>query len=121
MKGSACAGNPVCGTLTATRLKPGGWRVADMAQIEVEGLVASVSGSGFGRAAFFAALEVGARLNARGNLSGGAVAWNEIQFEDQFGRSMSSPRRWRAFAEKRGVSCCAVALTPTLSRKRERE
>ena len=81
VKGRACAGNPVCGTLTATRLKPGGWRVADMAQIEVEGLVASVSGSGFGRAAFIAALKVGARLNARGNLSGGAIAWNEIQFE----------------------------------------
>ena len=42
----------------------------------------NVSDASIGRAAFFAALKIGAVVNARGNLAAGAVAWNEIQFED---------------------------------------
>lgn len=47
-----------------------------------DGEFRNVSDVSIGRAAFFAALKVGAVVNARGNLSGSAVAWNEIQFED---------------------------------------
>ena len=47
VKGSTCAGNPVCGTLTASKVEPSGLRIAAIAQAEVEGFVTSLSANGF--------------------------------------------------------------------------
>ena len=96
VKGSVCAGNPVCGTLTASQVEPGGLRVAEMAQVEVEGFVASVSGSGFviGRqsvlttaATVFAGgvladIAVGTQLEVEGAISGGVLTAVKVSFRD---------------------------------------
>ena len=96
VKGSACAGNPVCGTLTATQVEPGGLRVAEMAQVEVEGFVASVSGSGFviGRQSVqttpstvfaggaLADIAVGTQLEVEGAISAGVLTAAKVTFRD---------------------------------------
>ena len=96
VEGSACAGNPVCGTLTASQVEPGGLRVAEMAQVEVEGFVASVSGSGFviGRQSVLttastvfaggalADIAVGTQLEVEGAVSGGVLTAVKVSFRD---------------------------------------
>lgn len=96
VKGSACAGNPACGTLTATQVEPGGLRVADMAQVEVEGFVASVSGNGFvigsqsvvtTAATVFAGgvladIAVGTQLEVEGAISAGVLTAVKVSFRD---------------------------------------
>ena len=96
VEGSVCAGNPVCGTLTASQVEPGGLRVAEMAQVEVEGFVASVSGSGFviGRQSVLttastvfaggalADIAVGTQLEVEGAVSGGVLTAVKVSFRD---------------------------------------
>ena len=96
VKGSACAGNLVCGTLTASQVEPGGLRVAEMAQVEVEGFVASVSGSGFvigsqrvvtTAATVFAGgvladIAVGTQLEVEGAISAGVLTAVKVSFRD---------------------------------------
>ena len=96
VKGSACAGNPVCGTLTATQVEPGGLRVAAMAQAEVEGFVTAASGSGFvignqavvtTAATVFAGgvladITVGTQLEVEGSISAGVLTAVKVSFRD---------------------------------------
>ena len=96
VEGSVCAGNPVCGTLTASQVEPGGLRVAEMAQVEVEGFVASVSGSGFviGRQSVLttastvfaggalADIAVGTQLEVEGAISAGVLTAVKVSFRD---------------------------------------
>ena len=96
VKGSACAGNPVCGTLTATQVEPGGLRVAAMAQAEVEGFVTAASGSGFvignqavvtTAATVFAGgvladITVGTQLEVEGSISAGVLSAAKVTFRD---------------------------------------
>lgn len=46
-KGSACAGSPVCGTLTASKVERGGAVIANIAKAEVEGFVVSGTAASF--------------------------------------------------------------------------
>ena len=96
VKGNACTGNPVCGTLTATQVEPGGLRVAEMAQAEVEGFVASVNGSGFVigsqsvvttastvfAGGVLADIAVGTQLEVEGAISAGVLTAVKVSFRD---------------------------------------
>ena len=96
VKGSACSANPVCATLTATQVEPGGLRVAEMAQAEVEGFVASVSGSGFVvgsqsvlttastvfAGGLLADIAVGTQLEVEGAISAGVLTAAKVTFRD---------------------------------------
>ena len=100
VKGSACAGNPVCGTLTATQVEPGGLRVAEMAQVEVEGFVASFNGNGSGSGfvigrqsvlttpstvfagGALADIAVGTQLEVEGAISAGVLTAAKVTFRD---------------------------------------
>lgn len=46
-KGSTCAGSPVCGTLTASKVERGGAVIANIAKAEVEGFVVSGTSASF--------------------------------------------------------------------------
>ena len=96
VKGSTCAGTPVCGTLTATKLQPNGLRVATAPAAEVEGYVSSITTGGFmlGTQAVAvtattvyengtaADLAVGLKLEAEGPISGGVLMATKVSFRD---------------------------------------
>jgi hypothetical protein len=97
VKGTACAGNPVCGALTATKVEPEGLGVANAANAEVEGFVtALVSTSDFtinsqrvvttGSTLFLGGLQseivVGVKLEVEGNLSGGVLTAVKVKFKE---------------------------------------
>lgn len=95
-KGSTCAGQPVCGTLTASKVEPGGARVNNIAKAEVEGFVSSVSANGFvlgsqsvvtsagtvyaGGVA--ADLVVGSKVEAEGPISNGVLNAVKVSLRD---------------------------------------
>lgn len=95
-KGSACAGNPVCATLTATKVEPAGARVADIAKAEVEGFVTSLTAGGFVLAGQTVAVNsgtvyvgglasevvVGAKLEVQGPIAGGVLTATKVAFKD---------------------------------------
>jgi uncharacterized protein DUF5666 len=97
VKGTACAGNPICGTLTATKVEPEGLGVANAANAEVEGFVtALVSTSDFtvnsqrvvttGATVFAGGLQseivVGVKLEVEGSLSGGVLTATKVKFKE---------------------------------------
>lgn len=96
VKGTACAGNPVCGTLTASQVEPAGANVAQADEAEVEGFVASLTADGFfvgaqrvviTAATVFeggAAVEVvvGTKLEAEGSIANGVLTATKIEFKD---------------------------------------
>lgn len=94
-KGSACAGTPVCGTLTASKVEPSGPRIASSPKAEVEGYVVSGTVGDFmvaglrvrtnastvfedGVAADFA---VGAKVEAEGPVSNGVMTATKLEFK----------------------------------------
>jgi Domain of unknown function (DUF5666) len=95
-KGSTCAGQPVCGTLTASKVERGGAVVATIAKAEVEGFVSSVSAGGFvlgsqgvaiSAATVFeggvaADIVVGSKLEAEGPISNGVLNAVKVSFRD---------------------------------------
>ena len=96
VKGTACAGNPVCGTLTASKVEPEGVK-GDVAKIEVEGFVTALtSTSDFtigsqhvvttGSTVFQGGLQseivVGGKLEAEGSLSGGILTATKVSFRE---------------------------------------
>lgn len=95
-KGSACAGQPVCGTLTASKVEPGGARVNNIAKAEVEGFVSSVTANGFvlgsqtvvtSASTVFeggevADIVVGSKLEAEGPISNGVLNAVKVSFRD---------------------------------------
>lgn len=96
VKGTACAGDPVCGTLTASQVGPNGPRVTSIAAAEYEGFVASTTANGFFLGAqqvvvtgdtiyengVAADVVVGAKLEAEGAISGGILTASKISFRD---------------------------------------
>lgn len=97
VKGSSCAGNPVCGTLTATKVEPEGLVAANANRAEIEGFVtAMVSTSDFtlnalrvlttGATVFSGGLQdeivVGVKLEVEGNLPGGVLTATKVQFKE---------------------------------------
>lgn len=96
VKGTNCSGNPVCGTLTATKVEPEGLQVNDADQAEVEGFVTAVNAQGFSvgsvpvvttSATVFeggtaAEIAVGVKLEVEGTLVGGVLTAEEVEFKD---------------------------------------
>ena len=96
VKGSTCAGNPVCGTLTASKVEPGGLQVDAMAESEVEGFVTSTTANGFvvGSQAVvttsstvfsggvLADITVGTKVEVEGAISGGVLTAVKVSRRD---------------------------------------
>ncbi len=95
-KGSTCAGQPACGTLTASKVEPGGAVVTNIAKAEVEGFVSSVNANGFvlgSQAVVISASTVfeggvaadivaGSKLEAEGPISNGVLNAVKVSFRD---------------------------------------
>ena len=98
VKGNLCAANPVCGTLTASKVSTSGVKAGNGLQVEVEGFVtaAGVVGSGFtiGNQAVstnastvfvggaLADIVPGAQLEVEGTIGNGVLAARKVQFKD---------------------------------------
>ncbi len=96
VKGTACAGNPVCGTLTASKIEPAGPRISSSAKAEIEGFVASLTTDGFmlgGQRVVLTAgtqfedglasdLVVGAKVEVEGPIVDGVLTATKVEFED---------------------------------------
>jgi hypothetical protein len=96
VKGSTCAGNPVCGMLTATKVEPGGLRVASAPRAEVEGYVTSLGANGFvvgnqpvvvTSSTLFSGgmatdIAVGTKLEAEGSISAGVLTARRVSLRD---------------------------------------
>ena len=96
VKGSACAGNPVCGTLTGTKVEPGGSQVGSAAKSEVEGFVSRLTTDGFvlgGQTVVLTAstvfegglrgdVLVGTKLEAEGPISNGVLTATKVSLRD---------------------------------------
>jgi len=96
VKGSACSGQPVCGTLTATRVEPAGPNVATATQAEIEGVIVAVTANGFTignqRVATTTStryeggtvddLLVGTKVEAEGAISNGVLTATKVSFRD---------------------------------------
>lgn len=97
VKGSACAGTPVCGTLTATKVEPDGLDLDDAAQAEIEGFVTALTttsdftvnstrvrttGSTIFSGGLQSEIAVGVKLEVEGSLANGVLTATEVEFED---------------------------------------
>lgn len=96
IKGTACAGSPVCGTLTASKVEPSGPRFASTARAEIEGYVSSLTPDGFvlgGQRVVVtpgtvfedglaADLIVGAKIEVEGSITDGVLTAGKIEFRD---------------------------------------
>ena len=96
IKGSACTGNPVCGTLTATAVEPSGARFGDNVGVEIEGYVSATSATGFtlaGQAVSTSSstvyengtvdeISIGTKLEVEGTLSNGVLQATKVSFRD---------------------------------------
>jgi hypothetical protein len=96
VKGSNCAGTPTCGTLTASKVEPGGSGIASSAKSEIEGYVTSLTADGFmlggQRVVLTAAtvfddgqradIVVGVKLEVEGPVSGGVLTATEVELKD---------------------------------------
>ena len=96
VKGTACAGAPVCGTLTASKVEPAGAAVATAAQAEIEGIVSALSGTGFsiGNQAVVTTattryeggvagdIALGTKLEVEGSIAGGVLTAVKVSFRD---------------------------------------
>ena len=99
-KGATCSGNPVCGTLTASKVEPNGPQMRDAADFEVEGFVTAVppavpsgsfkvgnqlvvtTGSTRFEGGVASDITVGVKLEVEGVLSGGILTASKIEFGD---------------------------------------
>lgn len=95
-KGSTCAGNPVCGTLTASKVEPAGFNVASAPQAEVEGIVLAVDATGFTignqrvvttsstvyENGVAADVTVGTKVEAEGAISNGVLTATKVSIRD---------------------------------------
>lgn len=95
VKGTACAGNPVCATLTASKVEPHTPR-GDVGKIEIEGVVTSGTSASFsigsqqvvtnGSTRFEGGVAtdmvVGTRVEVEGSLSGGVLTATKVSFRE---------------------------------------
>lgn len=96
VKGATCAGNPVCGTLAASKVEPAGLQSEDSAQTEFEGFVVSLTADGFmlgGQVVVVtpatrfeggvaADVGVGTKLEVEGSLSAGVLTASKVSLRD---------------------------------------
>jgi hypothetical protein len=96
VEGSACAGSPVCGTLTASQIEPAGPGIGNSAKAEVEGFITAQNPDGFSigglRVVITAATVfedgspgdavVGARVEVEGPIVDGVMTASQVEFDD---------------------------------------
>lgn len=96
VKGDACAGNPVCGTLSATQVEPDGLGVDDTPHTEFEGYVTRLAADGFVVGAqvvvvtpatryeggLASEIGIGTKLEVEGSLSGGVLSATKVSLRD---------------------------------------
>jgi hypothetical protein len=96
VKGTACTGNPVCGTLVASKVERGGFHTEDSARTEFEGFVTSSTANGFmlgaqavviGAGTIYeggvaADIVVGTKLEVEGSLAGGVLTARKVSLRD---------------------------------------
>jgi hypothetical protein len=96
VEGSACAGSPVCGTLTASQIEPAGPGIGNSAKAEVEGFITARNPDGFSigglRVVITAATVfedglpgdavVGARVEVEGPIVDGVMTASQVEFDD---------------------------------------
>lgn len=96
VKGSTCAGNPVCGTLTASRVEPTGAALANAPRAELEGFVTGVGTNGFTlgatpvvvngstayRGGVLTDIVVGTKLEVEGRVENGTLTATRVEFSD---------------------------------------
>jgi hypothetical protein len=95
-KGSTCAAQPVCGTLTASKVERGGAVVNNIAKAEIEGFVSGVTANGFVigsqtvvtnsstvyEGGVAADVVAGVKLEAEGPISNGVLTAVKVSFRD---------------------------------------
>ncbi|GAB4036192.1 MAG: hypothetical protein Fur0014_02520 [Rubrivivax sp.] len=95
-KGSHCAGTPVCGTLTAAKVKPAGPRIASSPKTEIEGYVTALTADGFvlgGQRVVLTAstkvsggvradIVVGVKVEAEGPITDGVMTATDVELKD---------------------------------------
>ena len=96
-KGATCSGNPVCGTLTASKVEPNGPQMRDADEFEIEGFVTSLAstsdfvvgnqrvvttGSTRFEGGMASDIAIGVKLEVEGVLSGGVLTASKIEFGD---------------------------------------
>lgn len=97
VKGSTCAGSPVCGSLAASKVEPAGARLSDaIGRAELEGFVTAVNTDGFvlggqvvrtGASTVYeggtlAEIVVGAKLEVEGSVSAGVLTASKVAWRD---------------------------------------
>lgn len=96
VKGSTCAGNPACGTLTASRVELTGAALANAPRAELEGFVTVLGASGFTlgatpvlvntstvyRGGVLADIVVGTKLEVEGRVENGTLTATRVEFSD---------------------------------------
>lgn len=96
IKGTACAGTPVCGTLTASKIEPAGAGIASSPKAEVEGYVSAITADGFTVAGLrvvltagtvvedglLTDLAVGVKVEAEGPIANGVMTATKLEFRD---------------------------------------
>lgn len=96
VKGSTCAGDPVCGTLTASRVGPTGAALASAPRAEFEGFVTVVGTNGFTlgatpvvvntatvyRGGLLSDIVVGTKLEVQGRVENGTLTATRVEFSD---------------------------------------
>lgn len=96
VKGSSCAGNPVCGTLTATKVEPDVLGVDDTPHTEFEGYVTRLTADGFVVGAqtvvvtpatryeggLASDIGLGTKIEVEGSLSGGVLSASKVSLRD---------------------------------------
>ena len=122
VKGSTCTGNPVCGTLTATKVEPSGLTVTEAMEAEVEGFVTDfTSSSSFkigtqavvtnGATVFEGGLAsdiaLGVKLEVEGVLSAGVLTARKISFRDNI--------RFEANVDTLGTDSLTLAGLPGIT------
>lgn len=96
VKGTACAGTPVCGTLTASKVEPGGSGIRSSSKSELEGYVTSLTADGFvlgGQRVVLtpstvfedglrADIVVGVKLEVEGPIADGVLTATKVELKD---------------------------------------
>jgi Domain of unknown function (DUF5666) len=95
VKGAACSGNPVCGTLTASKVEPEDLQ-GDIAEVELESFVTAINADGFNLGAqrvitdantaydggVASDIVVGTEVEVEGPLSGGVLTAKKVSFRE---------------------------------------
>jgi len=96
VKGTVCAGSPVCGTLAASKVEPAGLGSVDSARTEFEGFVTRLTADGFmlgaqavviGPGTRFEGgvagdIAVGSKLEVEGSLAGGVLTARKVSLRE---------------------------------------